>query len=64
MDDFFHSTSRKRKITRAFFHESLLEGATHFMEEKNDQDIINNVAQVVPTYPKWLQMNFPDQLIH
>ena len=64
MDDFFYSTSRKRKITRAFFHESLLEGATHFMEEENDQDIINNVAQVVPTYPKWPQMNFPDQLIH
>ena len=47
MDDFFYSTSRKRKITPAFFHESLLEGATHFMEEENDQDIINDVARVV-----------------
>ena len=47
MDDFFFLTSRQRKRKRAFFHESLLEGATHFMEEENDQDIINDVARVV-----------------
>ena len=47
MDNFFFLTSRQRKRKRAFFHESLLEGATHFMEEENDQDIINEVARVV-----------------
>ena len=41
----FFLTSRQRKRKRAFFHESLLEGATHFMEEENDQDIINDVAR-------------------
>ena len=29
------------------FHESLLEGATHFIEEENDQDIISDVTRVV-----------------
>ena len=47
MDNFFFLTSRQRKRKRVFFHESLLEGATHFMEEENDQDIINDVARVV-----------------
>ena len=47
MDDFFFLTSRQRKRKRAFFHESLLEGATHFMEEENDQDIISDVARVM-----------------
>ena len=47
MDDFFFLTSQQRKRKRAFFGKSLLEGATHFMEEENDQDIINDVAQVV-----------------
>ena len=44
---FFFLTSRERKRKRDFFHESLLEGETHFMEEENDQDIINDVARVV-----------------
>ena len=47
MDDFFFLISQQRKRKRAFFHESLLEGATHFMEEESDQDIINDVARVV-----------------
>ena len=47
MDDFFFLTSQQRKRKRAFSHESLLEGATHFMEEENDQDIINDVARVM-----------------
>ena len=48
MDDFFFFLkTRVRKRKRAFFHEGLLEGATHFMEEENDQDIINDVARVV-----------------
>ena len=44
---FFFVTSRRRKRKRAFFHESLLEGATHFMVKENDQRIINNVVWVV-----------------
>ena len=44
---FFFLTSRQRKRKRAFFHKSLLEGAIHFMEEENDQDIINDFARVV-----------------
>ena len=47
MDDSFFLTSQQRKRKRAFSHESLLEGATHFMEEENDQDIINDVARVM-----------------
>ena len=47
MDDFFPLTSRQRKRKQAFFHESLLDITTHFMEEENDQDIINDVARVV-----------------
>ena len=47
MDDFFFLTLRQRERKRAFFYECLLEGATHFMERENDQDIINDVAQVV-----------------
>ena len=42
----FFLSSRQRKRKRAFFHESLLEGATHFMEVENDQDIINDVASI------------------
>ena len=43
----FFLTSWQRKRKRAFFHESLLEGATHFMVKENDQRIINNVVWVV-----------------
>ena len=35
----FFLTLRQRKTKRAFFHETLFERATHFMEEENDQDI-------------------------
>ena len=47
MDDFFFLTSRQKKRKQAFFRESLLEGATNFIEEENDQNIINDVARVV-----------------
>ena len=41
---FFFLTSRQRIGKRAFFHESLLEGTTCFMEKENDQGIMNNVT--------------------
>ena len=44
---FFFLTSCQRKRKRAFFHKSFLGGATHFMEEENDQETINDVARVV-----------------
>ena len=47
MDDFFFLIPRQRKTKRTYFHESLLEGATHFVEKENDEDIINFVARVV-----------------
>ena len=47
MDDFFFLIPRQRKRKRTCFHESLLEGATHFVEKENDEDIINFVARVV-----------------
>ena len=47
MDDFFFLIPRQRKRKRTYFHESLLEGATHFVEKENDEDIINFVARVV-----------------
>ena len=43
----FFLTPRQRKRKRTYFNESLLEGATHFMEKENDQDIINDIARVV-----------------
>ena len=50
--DFFFLTSRQRKRKRAFFHESLLEGATHFMKEENDQnDPTNEVSAELDTNP-------------
>ena len=50
MDDFFFLTSRQRKRKRTFFHESLLEGATHFMKEENDQnDPTNEVSAELDT---------------
>ena len=47
MDDLFFLTWWQRKRKRAFFHESLFEGAVHFTEEENNQDIISDVARVV-----------------
>ena len=44
MISFFDIATKKKK---AGFLPRKLEGSTHFMEEENDQDIINDVAQVV-----------------
>ena len=45
MDGFFFLFDiATKKKNRAFFRDSLLEGAYYFMKEENDQDIINNLG--------------------